>query len=88
MLDVLQNHGHNEIDTARVYGASEELLGELKWQSRGLVMDTKLNPRRFGPQTYSHKKDDLVRGLKDSLKALQGDHIDLWYLHTPDVSNS
>lgn len=86
LLDVLQKHGHNEIDTARVYGASEELLGQLNWQSRGLVLDTKLNPRRFGPKSYSHKKDDLKRGLADSLQALQADKVDLFYLHTPDVS--
>lgn len=88
VLDVLQKHGHNEIDTARVYGASEELLGQLQWQSRGIVMDTKLNPRRFGPKAYSHKKQDLKRGISDSLEALRADQIDLWYLHTPDVSLS
>ena len=32
VIDVLQQHGHNEIDTARVYGTSEALLGQLKWQ--------------------------------------------------------
>lgn len=88
MLDVLQKHGHNEIDTARVYGASEEILGQLNWQERGIVMGTKLNPRRFGPKPYSHKRDDLKRGLADSLQALQTDDVDLWYLHTPDVSFS
>ncbi|KAF8852508.1 keto reductase [Acephala macrosclerotiorum] len=84
MLDILQKHGHSEIDTARVYGASEELLGQLGWQERGILMDTKLNPRRFGPNPYTHKKDDLNRGLKDSLQALQTDKVNLWYLHTPD----
>lgn len=41
--DVFQAHGHNEIDTARFYGegSSEEFLGDLDWQSRGIVMDTK-----------------------------------------------
>ena len=35
-----------QLDTARVYsaGTSEELLGELGWQKRGLVMETKLYP--------------------------------------------
>ncbi|TWU71004.1 hypothetical protein ED733_001885 [Metarhizium rileyi] len=84
VLDVLQKHGHNEIDTARVYGASEELLGRANWQKKGIIMDTKLNPRRMGPHSYSHNKEDLKRGLEDSLKALQTDQIDCWYLHTPD----
>lgn len=88
VIDVLQQHGHNEIDTARVYGTSEALLGQLKWQERGLVMDTKLNPRRMGPYQYSHKKEDLKRGLLDSLQALNTDKVDLFYLHAPDVSKA
>lgn len=27
-LDVLQNSGHNEVDTARAYGASDDFLGQ------------------------------------------------------------
>lgn len=86
ILDVLQKHGHNEVDTARVYGASEELLGQLGWKGRGLVVDTKLKARPFGPNPYSHRRDDLRRGLTDSLQALRCDKVDLWYLHAPDVS--
>lgn len=86
ILDVLQKHGHNEVDTARVYGASEELLGQLDWKGRGLVLDTKLKARPFGPSPYSHRREDLRRGLADSLKALRSDKVDLWYLHAPDVS--
>lgn len=35
-----------QVDTARVYtnGTSEELLGELGWQKRGLVVETKFYP--------------------------------------------
>lgn len=46
ILDIFQAHGHNEIDTARFYGGgtSEEYLGKLHWQDRGLVMDTKYYP--------------------------------------------
>lgn len=86
IVDTLQKHGHNEIDTARVYGTSESLLGELDWQSRGIVMDTKLNPRRMGPYQYSHNKEDLKRGLMDSLQALKSEKVDLFYLHALDVS--
>lgn len=88
VVDVLQQHGHNEIDTARVYGTSEALLGQLKWQERGLLIDTKLNPRRMGPYQYSHKKEDLKRGLLDSLQALNSEKVDLFYLHAPDVSRA
>lgn len=83
MLDVFQKHGHDEIDTARVYGggSSEAYLGQLEWQERGLVMGTKLMPKKFGPFSYSHKKDDLKPGLLDSLKALRTEKVDTWYLH-------
>ena len=88
VLDMFQKHGHNEVDTARVYGggSSEEYLGQLKWQERGLFIGTKLQPRKFGPTLYSHKKDDLKRGLQESLQALQTEKIELFYLHAPDVS--
>ena len=35
-----------QLDTARTYagGTSEEILGEVGWRERGLVMDTKLYP--------------------------------------------
>jgi aflatoxin B1 aldehyde reductase len=84
LLDVFQKHGHTEVDTARVYGfgSSELYLGQLKWQDRGIIMGTKLNARG----TYSHKKDSVKPGLLESLKALQTDKVDLWYLHAPDVS--
>ena len=90
VLDVFQKHGHGEIDTARVYGdgSSEEYLALLKWQERGLSVGTKLQPRKFGPVLYSHKKDDLKRGLQESLQVLQTEKVDLFYLHAPDVSNA
>jgi aflatoxin B1 aldehyde reductase len=36
LLDVFQKHGHNEVDTARMYvgGTSEEMLGSIGWQVR------------------------------------------------------
>eukprot|EP01057_Protomagalhaensia_wolfi_P005369 Protomagalhaensia_wolfi_Nauph_80__5368@NODE_584_length_2249_cov_111_772851_g420_i1_p2_GENE_NODE_584_length_2249_cov_111_772851_g420_i1NODE_584_length_2249_cov_111_772851_g420_i1_p2_ORF_typecomplete_len247_score30_67Aldo_ket_red/PF00248_21/1_2e46_NODE_584_length_2249_cov_111_772851_g420_i111101850 len=92
LLDILQASGNSEVDTARVYGegSSEEYLGKLDptWQSRGIVMATKLWPNRgrFGPVQYSHSPEDLRRGLTDSLKALNAAKVDLWYLHAPDRS--
>ncbi|KID84888.1 aldo/keto reductase [Metarhizium guizhouense ARSEF 977] len=34
-LDVLQKSGHNEVDTARAYGASEDFLGQQEDLKRG-----------------------------------------------------
>jgi aflatoxin B1 aldehyde reductase len=88
LLDLFQKHGHNRVDTARVYGqgTSEEMLGKLNWQPRGIVMDTKLYPTvGMGlPVEISHGRKDLRENLLESLKALKTDQIDMWYLHGPD----
>jgi aflatoxin B1 aldehyde reductase len=87
---VFTERGHNELDTARVYGngSTEEILAELNWQNRKLVMETKLYPNANSPfaqeNAYTHKAEDVRRGLLDSLKALKTDKIDMFYLHGPD----
>ncbi|KAH8434849.1 aldo/keto reductase family protein [Aspergillus melleus] len=85
ILNVFESHGHNEIDTARIYGAgsSEEILAAAEWQKRGLVMATKLYPSTVA-ESYTHQPDDLRHGLLKSLSALKADKIDLFYLHGPD----
>ncbi|KAK9236968.1 NADP-dependent oxidoreductase domain-containing protein [Lipomyces kononenkoae] len=89
LLDLFQSHGHNEVDTARVYGqgSSEEYLGRLNWQDRDIIMDTKYYPYAgrvlSGPQT-SHSPADLRKYLLESLEALKTDKVDMWYLHAPD----
>ncbi|EKM52788.1 uncharacterized protein PHACADRAFT_261417 [Phanerochaete carnosa HHB-10118-sp] len=93
ILDVFQAHGHYELDSARTYAGttSEEIVGEVGWQKRGLVMDTKLYPnasttRQTLPNAsrISHSPEDLRKYLDSSLKALRTDSIDMWYLHGPD----
>ncbi|GAA5915833.1 hypothetical protein JCM5296_000696 [Sporobolomyces johnsonii] len=88
MLDVFQAHGHKEIDTALVYGegTSEELLGELDWKKRGLIMDTKLYP---SPSMYkgipiTHSGADIRKWIKVQLDSLKTNEIDMFYLHGPD----
>lgn len=82
ILDVFQRYGHNEIDTARVYGggSSEEYLGQLNWQKRGIIMDTKLSPISLvspgsGVRAYTHSPSDLRTGIAESLKALKADKV-------------
>ncbi|KAI0859693.1 Aldo/keto reductase [Xylaria cubensis] len=94
VLEVFQRHGHDELDSARAYGegTTEELLGNLKWQNRGLKMDTKLFPTAGHAlektSGYTHKPEDVRRGLLDSLKALKSDKIEMFYLHGPDRKHS
>lgn len=87
MLNVFQSHGHNEVDTARIYGAgsSEEALTAAEWQKRRLAMATKLYPSTAAvAEGYTHQPEDLRRGLLKSLSALSAERLDLFYLHGPD----
>lgn len=92
ILDVFQKYGHSEIDTAIVYGggSSEQYLGQLHWQERGIIMDTKFSPRTnlgLGPDVATtHSPEHLRLALKKSLESLQADKVDMWYLHAPDRS--
>ncbi|PVH72723.1 Aldo/keto reductase [Cadophora sp. DSE1049] len=95
VLDVFQKHGHSEIDTALIYGegSSEQYLGQLKWQERGLVMETKFSPLLkasrldLAPDVkVTHGPEHLRIALKKSLEALKTDKIDMWYLHAPERS--
>lgn len=92
ILDCFQKHGHSEIDSARVYasGTTEEMLGEVHWDQRGLVMGTKLYPTKgqamtgITPEEWTHSAEDVRAGLMKSLAALKTASIDLFYLHAPD----
>lgn len=93
ILDVFQKHGHKEIDTARYYGAgsSEEYLGQLNWQERGIIMDTKFFPTKgkgMPGEELSHEPEDLRKHLLKSLDALKTNHVNMWYLHGPDRTTS
>jgi aflatoxin B1 aldehyde reductase len=81
MLVLFQSHGHTAIDTARVYGggSSEEYLGSLKWQDRGLAVHTKLYPSIVTGGSMSHSAAFLCKYLLESLAALQADKVHLWY---------
>ncbi|KAJ7940836.1 Aldo/keto reductase [Mycena leptocephala] len=84
ILDVFQRHGHKEIDSARTYcgGTSEEYLGQINWKEKGLLIETKLAPR-IG---ITHSPEDLRKHLMVSLKALNAEALEMWYLHAPDRS--
>ena len=92
ILDVFQAYGHNEIDSARVYGegSCEEYLGNLDYPKRGMIMDTKLypsargNPSLVKPRAWTHSAKDVREGLVASLEALKVKQIDMFYLHGPD----
>ena len=78
------------IDTADVYGEgrSEELVGEVmkEYQREGIVLATKGGADwRTGGKNNSPQY--LKDALEDSLKRLQTDYVDLYYIHWPDGEN-
>ncbi|KAJ3907283.1 Aldo/keto reductase [Lentinula edodes] len=95
ILDEFLKHGHTEIDTARVYcaGTSEEILGQIDWKAKGLKLETKLVARHADPnaapnqtpvEEIYHTYEDLKKHLLRSLKALNTEQLEMWYLHSPD----
>ncbi|SCV68325.1 BQ2448_446 [Microbotryum intermedium] len=87
MLDIFQKHGHKELDTAFVYTShtSEQMLGEIDWKKRGLIVDTKLYPSKTSDGTpITHSRADLRKFLDMQLEACKTTCFDMWYLHAPD----
>ncbi|KAJ3539616.1 hypothetical protein NM688_g6340 [Phlebia brevispora] len=81
------------IDTARIYcgGTAEGFIGKLDLKGRGLKVETKLYPNTasYGdivPNSLviSHSPEDLRKYLDMSLKALNVNQLEMWYLHGPD----
>ncbi len=77
--------GVNFIDTADVYtaGASEAMVGALiQPQRHDWVLATKLgNPMSKRPNEGHYARVWMLRELEQSLRRLQTDHIDIYYLH-------
>ncbi|PPQ75579.1 hypothetical protein CVT26_012682 [Gymnopilus dilepis] len=86
ILDVFKSHGHTELDTSRIYceGTNEEYLGKLEAAAKGFKLETKVFPLKGIPQPISLDEKGLRENLEASLKALNVDSIELWYLHAPD----
>ena len=92
------NMGYTFFDTAPLYGTedaphdNEELLGEaLKPYRDKIVLATKCGVEFDWSDPSTNKRvltdarpDVIKKSLEDSLKRLQTDHIDLYYLHRVD----
>lgn len=71
------------IDTAEIYGngKSERILGEfLKRTDERLIITTK-----FFPWPWRLTQSQLIRALKNSLKRLDIDQVDLYLIHWPNA---
>jgi len=81
-LDFFQAQGYYEVDTARGYvaGKQEAFTRDAKWKERGLKLATKVYPR----EPISHKPEKLTEQFNISLKELDTDCVDIFYLHAAD----
>jgi len=90
LLDFVVDQGINFIDTANGYnaGLSEEIIG--KWmKARGnrerIVLATKVRYAVGGdPDTAGSTPKVILREVENSLRRLNTDYIDIYYLHQPD----
>jgi aryl-alcohol dehydrogenase-like predicted oxidoreductase len=86
------DQGGNFVDTANLYtnGKSEEMVGkfiaEKKLRDR-IVLATKFtfNTERGNPNSGGNSRRNIYQALDASLRRLQTDYIDLYWLHAWDV---
>ena len=88
LIDAALDLGINHIDTADIYvgGRSEETLGvALKGRWDRFFVATKfMNPTGEGPNDRGASRYHLAQAVEASLRRLQSDHIDLYYVHRWD----
>jgi aryl-alcohol dehydrogenase-like predicted oxidoreductase len=84
--------GGNFIDTANVYteGRSEELVGKFiaeRGLREQLVLATKFtfNPQPGNPNAGGNGRKNIYRSVDDSLRRLNTDYIDLYWMHAWDT---
>ena len=83
--------GGNFIDTADGYtnGKSEELIGKFVKESKlrdNVVLATKFtfNAQKGNPNAGGNGRKNIYRALEGSLKRLETDYVDFYWLHTWD----
>ncbi|TCN26072.1 aldo/keto reductase [Mesobacillus foraminis] len=84
------DNGINFLDTAFIYGPkrSEEIIGEVL-KDRGnrseIVIATKASHKFVGQEIVQDNSPAFLKqSVEESLKRLQTDYIDLFYIHFPD----
>lgn len=90
ILSEAVDSGVNHIDTADVYGPSEDFIGN--WLAETgrrdeIVLATKCVWKMGdGVNDWGASRYHLTRAVESSLRRLQTDRIDLYYLHVTDAS--
>ena len=90
IVDRCMDTGVNFFDTANVYnsGASELIVGKtLKGRRDKVILASKVRGKMGdGPDESGLARAAIERGIEDSLRRLQTDYLDLYYLHQPDYA--
>jgi aryl-alcohol dehydrogenase-like predicted oxidoreductase len=90
MVDRAIDAGINFFDTANAYqlGQSEIMLGNaIRGRRDRLILASKVfHKMGEGPDEGGLSKAAILRAVDDSLRRLQTDYLDLYYLHQPDYS--
>jgi aryl-alcohol dehydrogenase-like predicted oxidoreductase len=87
--ETFREAGGNFIDTANIYtnGTSESFLGEfMKGHRESVVLATKYTNSAAGkdPNAGGNQRKNMFQAVEASLKRLQTDYIDLYWLHIWD----
>lgn len=89
IVDLAFDAGVNFFDTANSYGGgeSEILLGKaLTGRRREAIVATKFaNPMGPGPNDSGMSRVHIMQAIEDSLRRLQMDYVDLYYIHHLDI---
>ena len=92
IMDHALESGVNFLDTANQYadGRSEEVVGRgIKESRHRWVLATKVsNPFGPGPNDRGLNRRHVLQALEDSLRRLQTDYVDLYYVHKLDPDTS
>ena len=91
VFDVFANAGGNFVDTANAYtfGTSEKWTGEFIHSDRDhFVLATKysLSDRKGDVNFFGNHRKNMLRSVEGSLKRLNTDYIDLFWLHFWDFT--
>lgn len=89
IVDLSFDAGINFFDTANTYAdsRSETILGNaLKGRRDEAIVATKVfNPTGPGPNNSGMSRVNIMQGIEASLKRLQMDYVDLYYIHHVDT---
>lgn len=92
IMDCAYEHGINFFDTANVYnqGESERIVGKgLKGRRDEIILATKVRGQMGeNPNNAGLSRRNILSAADASLKRLDTDYIDVYYMHAPDYETS